>query len=163
MFTNKIKISFVHFRKPHQIRLAKNCSGLNGFGDPSWLLFADEDVISFNFNKASFLSYSSLFSSQRASAAKLSKTTAARLRFFGVLCGSLGSHSTGNPPIAFTLNMADDLVPQNEITWVSLEQACDWNMFVGQYYNHYPRYEDESSEEECEHCSRQDLYFREPV
>ncbi|XP_073252830.1 protein inturned-like isoform X3 [Porites lutea] len=36
-------------------------------------------------------------------------------------------------------------------------------MFVGQYYNHYPRYEDESSEEECEHCSRQDLYFREPV
>ena len=96
VFTNKIKISFVHFRKPHQIRVAKNCSGLNGFSDPSWLLFEDEDVISFNFNKASFLSYSSLFSSQRASAAKLSTTIAARLRFFGVLRGSLGSHSTGN-------------------------------------------------------------------
>lgn len=36
-------------------------------------------------------------------------------------------------------------------------------MYVGQYHD-YPRYEDESSEEECEHCSRQDLYFRgEPV
>ena len=32
-------------------------------------------------------------------------------------------------------------------------------MYVGQYHD-YPGYEDESSEEECEHCSRQDLYFR---
>lgn len=32
-------------------------------------------------------------------------------------------------------------------------------MYGGQYYNYSP-YEDESSEEECEHCSRQELHFR---
>ena len=53
---------------------------------------ADEDVISFNFNKATFLSYSSLFSSQRASAAKLSKTTAARL-LFSVSCADPSGHT----------------------------------------------------------------------
>lgn len=34
----------------------------------------------------------------------------------------------------------------------------------GDQYHNYSRYEDESSEEECEHCSRQELHFpREPL
>ena len=32
-------------------------------------------------------------------------------------------------------------------------------MYVGRYHD-YEGYEDESSEEECEHCSRQNVHFR---
>ena len=77
---------------PTKLGLQKIVQDLMDFSDPSLLLFADEDVISFNFNKASFLSDLSLFRAKGPLLLSFPK----RLRpdcFFSVSCADPSGHT----------------------------------------------------------------------